>query len=335
MNSTLLRRAIVLLVVVVLTAPVSADVKTEEKTLLKFSGVLGGVVGLFGGKAARDGTVATVAVKGERKASLNETTGEIVDLGEEKIYELDVRRKTYTVTTFDELRRRLKEAQARAESEIKKIDPAEKQKVDETVNQAEKQVDVDFDVKETGQKKAVNGFDTRQVVATVTVREKGKTLEEGGGLVLTSDMWLAPTIASLNEIIDFDRRYWEKIAGPMIGDFQQMAAAIAMYPFLKDAMARLEAERGKADGTAILTTVTVDSVRSKAQMSEKPAESERAPTSVGGLLGGLGRRVARRNQEENQSPRSTFMTSTEEVLKVSTVVGATDVAIPAGFKERK
>jgi hypothetical protein len=44
----------VLLMVVAMAVPLSAAVKTEEKTLLKFSGMLGRVVGLFGGKAAKD-----------------------------------------------------------------------------------------------------------------------------------------------------------------------------------------------------------------------------------------------------------------------------------------
>ena len=39
------------------------------------------------------------------------TTGQIIDLGEEKIYDLDLKRKSYTVTTFAELRRRMEEAQ--------------------------------------------------------------------------------------------------------------------------------------------------------------------------------------------------------------------------------
>ena len=329
MRRTTLRRLLILLIVAAFAVPMSAAVKTEEKTLLKFSGMLGRVVGLFGGKAAKDGIVSTVAVSGQRKARLNDTNGQIIDLAEEKVYDLDIKRKTYTVTTFDEVRRRLKEAQAKAQEQAQKVDPEEKKKAEE----ASQEVDVDFDVKDTGQRKSVNGFEARQVIATVTVREKGKTLEDSGGLVLTSDMWLTPTIQTLSEISDFDRRYWEKIAGPMVGDFEQMDAALAMYPFLKNALARLEQEKGKADGTAVMTTVTVDAVKSKEEMA-KPQSSEPAPTSLGGLLGGFGRRGESKPATENPG-RSTFMTSIHEVLRVSTDVTDADVAIPAGFKERK
>ena len=55
-------------------------------------------------------------------------------------------------------------------------------------------MEVDFDIKNIGQTKAINGFDTRQVVATITVREKGKRLEESGGLAMTVDTWLTKAV---------------------------------------------------------------------------------------------------------------------------------------------
>ena len=55
---------------------------------------------MFGGKAARDGVTSTVAVKGDRKATMNGETGQIIDLAEEKIYDLDLKKKSYKVTTF-------------------------------------------------------------------------------------------------------------------------------------------------------------------------------------------------------------------------------------------
>jgi len=82
------------------------------------------MVNLFGGKAAREGGTSTVAVKGDRKAIRGDANGQFIDLNEEKIYDLDLKKKTYT---------------------------------------------------------AINRFNTHQVIMTVTVREKGKTLEQGGG----------------------------------------------------------------------------------------------------------------------------------------------------------
>src|SRR5215475_8089182 len=101
------------LLVLAASAALRADVRSEEKTKIEFAGMLGRMVNLFGGKGAKEGIVSTVAVKGNRKATLNDTTGQIIDLGEEKIYELDMKKKTYKVGTFAELRRRMEEAKAR------------------------------------------------------------------------------------------------------------------------------------------------------------------------------------------------------------------------------
>src|SRR5262245_21773494 len=88
-----------------------ADVRTDQKTHVEFAGMLGRMVNFFGGKAAKEGVVSSVAVKGDRKATMNEQTGQIVDLAEEKVYDLDLRKKNYKVTTFAEMRRRMEEAQ--------------------------------------------------------------------------------------------------------------------------------------------------------------------------------------------------------------------------------
>src|SRR5262245_5586475 len=97
-----------------------ADVRTDEKSKFSLGGAMGKIVNFFGGKAAKEGITSTVAVKGERKITFNDTTGQIVDLGEEKIYDLDLKKKTYKVTTFAELRRQMEEARRKAEDEARK-----------------------------------------------------------------------------------------------------------------------------------------------------------------------------------------------------------------------
>jgi hypothetical protein len=309
-----------------------ADVKTEEKNLVAFGGTLGRIVNVFGGKAAKEGVLSTVAVEGDRKMSANDTRGEIIDLKEEKVYDLDMRRKTYSVMTFDELRRKMQamEEKARADAAKGSKEPPPPQ------NQG-KQYDIDFDVKNTGQTKTINGFDTREVVATVTVREKGKTLEDSGGVVMTVDNWLTRSQPALKEISDFDARYFQKLQGPTPQiDAQQLATAVAMLPGLKEAFARYS--KAGLDGTAIQSTTTVEGVKSAEQMAQAQSAAQGGgdqgvPTSAGSAIGSLIRRRAQANADKNAaSPRSTFMTLTNEVLKISTSVSAADVAIPAGFK---
>ncbi len=322
-------------------APAHADVKKEERNQVSFAGMLGKVFNFFGGKSAREGVVSTVAVSGERKmTTTGENTGQIIDLQEEKIYDLDLRRKTYKVTTFEEIRRQMREAEAKARETASREPSSEQPSKNDG-----KEMEVDFDVKSTGQTKVINGFDTRQVIATITVREKGKKIEDSGGIVMTVDTWLSKSAPSLKEIADFERRYWEKLAGPISAvDAQQMATVVAMFPGVKDAFARFSRE--DLGGTAIQSTTSMDAVKSAEQMKQQAAEGSSAssnekPLSVGGALGGFMRRRQQQQEEKeaaskpNANPaRSTFMTINNEVLKIASNVTAADVAMPAGFKER-
>jgi hypothetical protein len=327
------RPVVIILLVCLASAAAHADVRSEEKSIVKFEGALGRVVNFFGGKAAREGLVSTVAVKGDRKFTSTGTTGQIVDLREEKVYDLDLKDKTYTVTTFADIRKQMEEARRKAEQQASEQEdtPEEKQ---QPAGKAE--VEIDFDIKESGQKRAINGFDAREVIMTVVAREKGKTLEQSGGMVMTTNAWLADKVAGLSEVAEFDRRYAEKLHGPTLLDAQQMAAMMAMYPMLQDAMTRMQKENVNLDGTAVLTVMKVEAVKNPEQAAAAK-EPEPAPTSVGGLGGRLARRVMRRNKDEadaSSAGRATVMTMQHEVLKVTPAVGDADVAIPEGFKQK-
>ena len=320
-----------------------ADVREEQKAHVQFGGMLGRMFNMFGGKSAREGMTSTVAVKGDRKATTSDTTGQIIDLAEEKVYDLDLKKKAYTVTTFAELRRRMEEAKKKADENARKEAGREKDKPAAADPDA-KQVEIDFDIKNTGAKKTINGFDTHETVMTITVREKGKTLEQGGGMVMTSDMWLTPKIAAMKEVADFDMRYAQKLYGTMIAGVsaEQMAAAMAMYPMMKPALGKMSAEGGKIDGTPVQTTTTMDAVKSADQIAEeaKAGSDDSKPAAAGGvsgMLGGFAKKMAQKKMggDDANKDRATFMTMTSEVLKVVTDVSASDVAVPAGLKENK
>jgi len=335
MKRLLVSCTLVLPIVALMTAGLAlAEVKTKEKSQVKFEGMLGRMIGMFGGKAAREGIVSSSAVKGNRRATMDESTGQIVDLSEEKVYDLDVKKKTYTVTTFEELRRRMREAQEKAAKEAQKEQG--KPEAPAKTEKPAKEVEVDFNVKETGQKKSIAGYDAREVIMTVTIREKGKTLEDGGGLVMTADSWLGPKIPALKELADFEIRYWKQLQGPeAVGMTQeQMAMVLSQYPMVKNAMERLQKEGTTLEGTPLATTTTFESVKSKEQLA---TEAENAKSSSGSGGGGLGGMLAKKmmKKEGEAKPRATIFTTTHEFLEVATSVAAGDLDIPAGFKEKK
>lgn len=324
MKRSLIAWAVALPMIALLGSPLTAEVKTREKSLIKFEGMLGRVAGLFGGKAAKEGIISTTAVKGNRKASISDTTGQVIDLAEEKIYDIDFRKKEYRVTTFDEVRKRMRDAQERAKKDMER----EEGRADD---QPQKEWEFDVDVKETGQRRQVAGHDARQVITTITVREKGKTLEESGGFVMTSDSWLGPQLPALKELSDFDMRYYKQLYGAEGFGMaaEQMAMVLAMYPALKQASERLAQESTKLQGTPLASTVTFEVVKSKAQMDAAASESG---GGGGGLTGMLARRMIKK---EPPKQRTTVFTTEHEFQEVSTTVAAGDVEIPADFKLKK
>src|SRR5260370_27227792 len=161
-------------IVMLLGAPALADVKTRDKTQLKVEGMLGRMFSLCGGRASKEGSENMTAVKGNRKAAIGDNTGKIIDLSEEKVYDRDMKRKTYTVTRFDELRRRMREQEQKAREQAQKEEPRQQQEQQKPT----KEYQVDFDVKDTGQKKQIAGYDTHETIVTVTVHEKGKALDD-------------------------------------------------------------------------------------------------------------------------------------------------------------
>jgi hypothetical protein len=334
MMRALARMAMASLVVGMVPSAARAGVKTEEKTLVQFGGFLGGIMNRFGGKAAKEGVVQTVAVVGDRKLTLGESTGQIVDLAEAQIYDLDAKKKTYTVTTFAELKKRIEEQRAKAEKEAAEArKEAAKKEGQEQAPAME--FEVDFEMSETGQKRTIAGHEARQVTMKAWVHEKGRKIQQSGGLLVTTDTWLGPKIDALKEIEEFDRRYALKMAelygltgSSATASIQQMTAMVAMFPGLVTAMEKMKAESEKInlEGTSVSTTLTITAWKSARQMAEAEKQDSK-PSGLGGLL------AKKLMKQGNPSdPRSMLMTSTTEVLKVTPDATAADVAVPAGFK---
>lgn len=337
------RVSLVATLVVILSSSLAADVRSDQRIKFQLGGAMGKLINMFS-KGAREGVTTTVAVKGNRKATMNgDSTGQIIDLTEEKIYDLDLKKKTYKVTTFAELRRQMEDAKRQAEQSARDERPSEPSKPAEK-DPNQKEYEVDFDIKNTNESKTINGFDTRKSVVTITVREKGKTLNDAGGLVMTTDTWLTPSAPSTKDLAEFDRKYAEKIYGPMVvgASAQDMAMAMAMYPQMKPALDKMAAEGSKLpQGTAILTEVRMEAVppgTANQTSAALPAPEEPKKKGLGGMLGGLKKMAeqSQQNQNSEQKPqRAIIMTTSVEMLKLTTDVDAASVAMPAGFKENK
>ena len=148
---------------------------------------------------------------------------------------------------------------------------------------------------------------------------------------MAADSWLGPELPALKELADFDMRYYKQLYGAdaMGMAAEQMAMVMAMYPMLGKASERLKQEGTKLQGTPLATTTTFEVVRTKEQMD---ASAEQQKESGGGLGGMLARKMMKK---EEPKARATVFTMDHEFQDVSTTVAASDLDIPAGFKEKK
>ena len=328
--------------VLALSAGLGADVKSKQKTQVKFEGMLGRMIGMFGGKSAKEGVINTVAISGDREMTTTDQTGQLIDLAAEKVYRIDFKDRSYKVQTFAELRKEWEEAQAKMKAQAAKEQGKDKDK------SGEPQYEIDVDIQKTGQSKAVNGYNCQEVVTTITMRQKGKKLEDGGGMVMTADAWLGPKIPAMAEQMAFQQRYIQKLyGGDAAGMARDMMQAMAVYPQMKDGMARMQKEAGKLDGTAILTVVKMESVQTPEQAKAGADQEKQGGGGMGGIAGGLGGMFGKKKKTDEQpkdqpknaqaagpTNRATIMTSTTELLSVETSVAAADIELPAGFKQK-
>lgn len=327
--------------VVLLSASVAlADGTIEQKTQFHLAGALGSMINAMS-RTAREGVTSTEVVKGNRKLRRTESAGELIDLDAEKVYTIDYGRQTYTVKTFDQLRKEWQEQQERAKRDAAR----ERGKKDEKNEGPE--YEVEFAIKSSGAKETINGFNTHEEIVTITGHEKGKKLEDAGGFVMTTNVWMGPKIAAMNDLREFDRRFAQKIYGPAFAaDMRSLAAAMAMSPGLAQAMKEYYAHAASFNGSPIRTTMRFETVAGKNQQAESASSddsSSSAPTSVssaivGGLFNKMKQRQAEKKAEDQPKQASApghtpVFDSSTEVTKVGAAADA-DVAIPAGFKQR-
>jgi len=324
------------------TSTLLADAKITQKTQVQLGGVLGTAMNVFGGKSAKEGITSEVSVKKNRRISRNGNMSEIVDLDEEKIYHVDYAKKTYKVTTFAEMREQFKEAMKESGSSDK---PSKSSKKDPDA----KEYEIDFDSRNTGKTGEINGFKTKQVIATVTIREKGMKLEQSGGAVLTADMWMAPRIAAVREAEEFERRYIRKLYGDLGIDVKSMAAMMALAPEMSKAMKTFQAKQASMDGSAVRSILTFETVAdpriaSNPDQEEGASAANQAVKALGGFMNRMKKKgadkSAEKSDDDEKKPQATkkggsvLFRSNTELLSAAASTPSSDLAIPPGFKEK-
>ncbi|MGQ0621452.1 MAG: hypothetical protein ACT4QA_16270 [Panacagrimonas sp.] len=230
--------------------PAQADVTVQESLsvngggLMSFANMSGKTTTQISGKRSRMETDVKMQSRLVRMFA-GGPTAEITRLDDDKVYELDLKKKQYTATTLAERRAQMEEAlkqgEEAQESKQEAASPVDQEKCDWSPPKS--------DVKKTGEKATIAGFDAERMTITVTQSCKNRDTGEVCDFGLALDQWLAPKFDGGSERQDFYQAYAEKMGlGSSASSPGFAQNAQAMFAGYKDLWAEVSKQVGKAKG---------------------------------------------------------------------------------------
>lgn len=312
-----------------------ADIQYTEQTKITGGAAMGAMkfAGVFSKDArqATSGTTSTVSFKGNkmRRESSNGMT-EIYDLDGKRIINIDMKKKTYSVVTFDEMRAQMEEAKRKAAEEQAKKKGGNTQvkiapKIAITPGSGSKQI-LNYTAKE---------MKTRVDMEMQAQDDKGKN--ESGNMWVNSDAYIAP-VKGYEEM----KKFYIKMAkeldwlpGTAFGGNTQISQPMVEY---RKSTANL-------NGMPLLSYVSVGMGPNPGTTGQAAAAANPTPEKKEGMMKGLGNMMGgfgKKNKNDTPPPDSSasgqasgsLMDMTTEITSVSTdSVDASLFDIPADFKQ--
>jgi hypothetical protein len=316
-----------------------ADFTYRETTTITGGAMLSmmKVVGVFS-KQAREPVQSTVSVKGDRMVHRSQQRATVIDLAAQTVTTIDMQRKTYTVMTFEEYRRMMEQMA---------------QKMHQSQDQGGK-MEFKVSATEPGNTKEIAGYQTKEMVLRMEMQATDQKSGQQGSMVISSDIWLAPSVAGYQEVRAFYTRMGEKLA------FNPGGGMFASSPEASKNMGELYKEIGKLDGIPVLQTISMGvpgqpgsgdasaqpGSGGQQQQQQQPAARPSLGGALGGALGGkfgLGRKKQQQDdqastgqqsqqQQGGGNPGSLMEATTEMSGFSSDPVDESNFAVPAGFK---
>ena len=329
----------VLCVAASLPAALLADFSYDQTTKMT-GGAMMGMMRLAGAfsKQVREPIQGSVSVKGNKMVHTTRDHAELIDLDSETITSIDYSKKTYSVMTFAEMAQMMEQA---------------------TQKMKEKKADADFKVslKSTGNSKQISGYDAKEMLMTFTMEATDQKTGQKGGMLVTSDMWIASQVAGYDEIRAFHKKMAAKLAWTPGG-----GAMMAGNPEIGRGMSEIYKEAAKLDGMPVLQVVKMAPTDaegkplqapagsdSSSQQSKPKADAPSIGSVLGGRLGGFGglgrkKKQAEETKKEEPAPEASSQPSgstdasliemTTEMSGFSSAsVDGSKFAVPSGFKK--
>ena len=365
MRVFLSRVSLILALALAASASAFADYTYQQTTQITGGSLLHmmKMVGAFSSQARKTGdpVVSTVYLKGNRMATVNPDSIDIIDLDKETITHVDNQKKTYTVVTFDQMKQQIENA--RREMAKKQAEhPSSAPPADPNAND----VKVSFDVKvrKTGAEKDVSGLASKEAILTMTMNATDQKTQQTGAMAITNDMWMVPEVPGYDQVREFQKRFAEKMATVTAGLGMDMSRMLAQNPGATEALADMGKEMQKLDGVPIQQVMRMGTTANGQPLpaaSEAPLPPDSSPAMPGAGdvakqsaasmltshfgLGGFGRKKQQNDQpapDQGANQQGTAAQPTTAILMESqTTISNFSSApvedghfdVPAGFKQ--
>ncbi len=337
-------------VATVVAATVRADVTIEERMsvsgagMMKMANMSGTTSTRISGQRARtdsnlqfESAMMRTFARGMGQAT------EIVQLDQDKLFSVDSKKKTYTETTFAERRAQMQEAMERMRE-----GQASQQQATSGVDDSQCEwSDPKADVKRTGEKVTVAGFDAERVTVTATQSCKDKKTGQVCDFGLVLDQWVAPKFEASAEAQAYQRAYAQKLGlnASTSRDFAERAQS--MFGRYQGLWSEVATKMRDVKGYPVKLTfgLGVGGPQCESAQQTQASGGPAAPPSIGGALGGaLGGMF--KKKEASPPPAATtppaplpggmmpLMSMSTELVSVNqNSVDPQSFEVPAGFKK--
>lgn len=267
----------------------------------------------------------------------------ITDIDRDVVRTLDHKKKVYTERPIT--------------LPIEKEEPSERAEKGKEAKEDKPKVRVvrnEISVKDTGEKKTINGFDCNRYVVTWLIETENIETKERSKTTMTNDLWNTPETKEIRalqkEELEFAKAYTKKlglsvspeearkfgmtaVAG-MFGDDEQ-----AVQKKLKELQEKLEKIKGYPIVTALRWEIESPeaSRRAGGEKAEKESEGVDLSGGIGGLLGGLAKKAAKKKDaesaKEGMKEGNVLFDFYSEIKRIDvSSIPSSDFEVPSGYK---
>lgn len=351
-NSSL--RQVVLGCVVAAAMPLAqADVTVEESMavngagLMKMANMTGRTVTTISGRRARTDTdlhfesalVRTFA------RGVGQTT-QIVLLDEDKIFELNNKKKTYTETTFADLRAQMQESMQK----MQESQASQQQSASGVDDSQCEWSEPKAEVKKSGEKASIAGFQAERVTITATQACKNKESGEVCEFGLALDQWMAPGYDASNETLAYHRAYAEKLGLTTATSKDFAERAQTLFSRYKGIWNEVATKMRDVKGNPVKASFAlgVGGPQCGSAQEAQQSNSSASQPSLGGALGGAIGGLFNKKKEQAEPPPPTtpppamvnglmsLMTVSTELISVNSSAASPQAfTVPADYKKTK